>query len=156
VHGGGPVPDRELVIFLAFCVLLATLVVQGLTLAPLIRALGVEDDGLDRDEELAARLETAYAAMDRLEELKDEDWVYDDTIDRARRLYDFRRRRFASRIDGTGEHEDRSAAYQRLQRELIDAQRAKLVELRNAGRISDGVRRAVERDLDLEESRLES
>jgi CPA1 family monovalent cation:H+ antiporter len=47
VHGA----NRELVIFLAVCAILVTLVGQGLTMPVLIRALGIEDDGLDADEE---------------------------------------------------------------------------------------------------------
>ena len=64
---GAPFPKRELVIFLAFCVIVATLAGQGLTMPLLIHALGVEDDALDADEELSARIETAYAAIERLE-----------------------------------------------------------------------------------------
>ena len=67
---GAPFPERDLVIFLAFCVILATLVGQGLLFPALIRLLGVEDDGLDADEELNARLEIAFAALDRIDELR--------------------------------------------------------------------------------------
>jgi hypothetical protein len=68
-----------------------------------------------------------------------------------------RRSRFAFRIEGKDSEsfEARSAAYQRLLRELLGVQRRALLELRNEGRISDEVRRRVERDLDFEESRLE-
>ncbi len=72
-----------------------------------------------------------------------------------RALYDYRRRRFGAIGDGDGsEYEERSGAYIRLMYELFDAQREALVGMRNAGDISDEVRRRVERDLDLEESRL--
>ena len=158
---GTPFPERDLVIFLAFCVILFTLVVQGLLLPALIRALGVEDDRLDLDEELAARLETSFAAIDRIEELADEDWVYPGTVDRARGLYEFRRRRFRSHIhgpeeDGAGpeDYEARSAAYRRFMQEVIGAERRTLRELRDSGRITDEVRRRIEYDLDLEEERL--
>jgi CPA1 family monovalent cation:H+ antiporter len=150
------------VIFLAFCVILATLVGQGLTMPFVIRALGVEDDGLDADEELSARIETAYAAIERLEHVGDDDWVNPDTLDRVRGIYDYRRRRFSSRIDGGSvdgdgtDYESRTAAYRRLMREVIDAQRGRLRELRDRGEITDEVRRRVEYDLDLEEARLES
>jgi CPA1 family monovalent cation:H+ antiporter len=159
---GAPFPERELVIFLAFCVILATLVGQGLTMPFVIRALGVEDDGLDADEELSARIETAYAAIERLEHVGDDDWVNPDTLDRVRGIYDYRRRRFSSRIDGGSvdgdgtDYESRTAAYRRLMREVIDAQRGRLRELRDRGEITDEVRRRVEYDLDLEEARLES
>jgi monovalent cation/hydrogen antiporter len=155
---GDPFPERDLLIFLTFMVILATLVGQGLTLKPLIVRLRLEDDGAAEREELLARINTADAALDRLEELAAEDWVYGDTIKRVRSMFDYRRRRIVSRIEGEGSEvfETRSAAYQRLLRELLGAQRRVLLELRNAGRISDEVRRRVEQDLDFEESRLEN
>jgi Na+/H+ antiporter len=154
---GSRFPERDLVIFLTFAVIFATLVLQGLTLKPLIRALGIEDDGEEAHEEQKARMRAADAAIARVEELAGEDWVYDDSIDRARRFYAYRRDRFRARFDDDddGGYEERSGQYQRLTRELLDAQRHELLRLRNEGRISDEVRRRVERDFDLEESRLE-
>ncbi len=152
---GAPFPERNLIIFLTFAVLFATLVGQGLTLGPLIRWLGVEDDGAEDREEVAARVRLAEAAVARVEELSGADWVRDDTLERVRGLYDYRRRRFTAIGDGDGEdYEERSSAYIRLMYELFDAQREELIGLRNRGEISDEVRRRVERDLDLEESRL--
>jgi CPA1 family monovalent cation:H+ antiporter len=151
---GGPFPDRDLLLFLTFSVIVATLVVQGLTLKPLVRVLDIDDDGSDAHEETKARLRAAEAALGRLEELEDEEWVRDDTLERTRNLFDYRRRRFGARFDGSDEYEERSAAYQRLLRELLNAERDELLSLRNEGHISDEVRRRVERDLDLEESRL--
>jgi CPA1 family monovalent cation:H+ antiporter len=150
-------PDRDLVIFLTFAVIFGTLVLQGMTLKPLIRVLGIEDDGEEEYEEQKARMRAAEAAIDRIDQLADEDWTYDDSIDRARRMYDYRRSRFRARFDDDddGGYEERSGQYQRLVREVLDAQRDELVRLRNEGRISDEVRRRVERDFDLEESRLE-
>jgi Na+/H+ antiporter len=154
-HSGAAFPERDLIIFLTYSVLLATLVGQGLTLAPLIRLLGVEDDGAEEREEVAARVRLAEAAIERTAELGGEDWVRPDTLERVRALYDYRRRRFGAIGDGDGaEYEERSGAYIRLMYELFDAQREELLTLRNAGEISDEVRRRVERDLDLEESRL--
>jgi CPA1 family monovalent cation:H+ antiporter len=152
---GAAFPERDLIIFLTYTVLLATLVGQGLTLGPLIRILRVEDDGSEGREEVAARMRIAEAAIARTQELGGEDWVRPDTLERVRALYDYRRRRFGAIGDGDGaEYEERSSAYIRLMYELFDAQREALVALRNAGEISDEVRRRVERDLDLEESRL--
>ena len=72
-------------------------------------------------------------------------------------LYDYRRRRLkarAGKIEDDG-YEDRSQAYQRLVREVLEAQRAAVVELRNAGTISNDVMHRIERELDLEDERLE-
>ncbi len=151
---GAPFPERDLIIFLAFFVILVTLVGQGLTLGPLIRRLGVVDDGEEEREEIAARVRVAEAALARLEELEGEDWLRDETLGRVRALYDYRRRRFTARTDGDEDFEDRSDAFIRLMHELYDAQREELVAMRNALDISDEVRRRIERDLDLEESRL--
>jgi Na+/H+ antiporter len=157
IDAGGPFPDRDLLLFLTFAVIVVTLVLQGLTLKPLVRWLDVADDGSEEHEETKARLRAAEAALARLEELADEEWVRDDTLERTRNLFDYRRRRFSARFDGSDEHgdfEDRSASYQQLLRELLSAERDELLALRNEGYISDDVRRRVERDLDLEESRL--
>src|SRR5262245_38641590 len=155
---GEPLPDRDLIQFIAFAVILFTLVGQGLTLPWLIRRLGVIDDGSEEEnEELKARLVIARAAIDRVGELEDEEWTREETITRVRQLYEFRRRRFkmrAGKIDDDG-LEDRSLAYQRLMHEIYGAQRRELIRLRNQRVISSDVMRRIERELDLEESRLE-
>jgi CPA1 family monovalent cation:H+ antiporter len=156
VAGGDPFPSRELVIFLAFATIVVTLVLQGLTLPLLIRLLGVEDDGREDQEEVTARLTAADAAVERVDALAGESWTYDETIERVRAMFEYRRRRFAARAEGDGHepYEHRSAQYTRLMQETLAAQRAALLDLRNEGRIGDEVMRRVERDLDLEESRL--
>jgi CPA1 family monovalent cation:H+ antiporter len=137
-------------------VILATLVVQGLSLPALIRALGLEDDRIGEKEETHGRIGVADAALERLEQLEAEEWVREDTAERVRGLYNYRRNRFASRFDGDPDGvEERSAAYQRLMVELLYAQRQRLVTMRDDGSISDEVMHRIERDLDLEESRLE-
>jgi Na+/H+ antiporter len=156
-HAGRAFPERNLVIYLAFIVILATLVVQGLSLPPLIRLLGLEEDGIAAKEEGKARIKAADAALARLEELVDEDWVRDDTAERLRGLYRFRQSRFAARFDENddGSIEQRSRDYQRLRRELLDAERRAVVLLRREGRINDEIMNLVQRDLDLEDARLD-
>jgi len=154
---GAPFPDRSLIIFLAFSVVLATLVLQGLSLPAVVRVLGLEEDDGDAQEEAKARIHAAEAAIARLEELADEGWVRDDTAERARGLYNFRSNRFRARLEGAedDELEERSLAYQRLRRELLEAERGAVLALRNEGKISEDVMHRVERDLDLEDSRLD-
>jgi CPA1 family monovalent cation:H+ antiporter len=155
VDGGGAFPARDLIILLAYVVILVTLVGQGLTLGPLIERLGVRDDGSEEREEVSARIRLAEAALARVEELRGEEWARDDTLDRVHGMYDYRRRRFSAREDGDADHyEERTGDYQRLMYELYDAQREELIGMRNRGEISDEVRRRVERELDLEESRI--
>src|SRR6266487_1475355 len=136
-HAGDPFPSRALIIYLAFA---------------------VEADDLAEKEESKARIHAADAALARLEELADEDWVRPDTADRLRRQMDFRRNRFAARFseDDDGAIEEQSQAYQRLLRELLDAERAAVVALRREGRINDDVMIRVTRDLDLEDARLDA
>jgi Na+/H+ antiporter len=157
VDGGGPFPDRDLVIFLTFAVILVTLVGQGLTLPGVIERLGIEDDGLDDEEEHLARMITAGAALDRLDELAEEHWTYEDSIERMRGAFGYRQRRFEALKTENGDdgYEDRSGAYVRLSLDVIEAQRRALVEMRNRGEISDQVMRRVERDLDLEAARVD-
>ncbi|HKH58435.1 MAG TPA: hypothetical protein VKA20_07865, partial [Rubrobacter sp.] len=163
VQNGASFPGRDQIIFLTFCVILVTLVVQGMSLPLLIRRLGLAGaEGEEEREETEARLRAAEAALARLDELADEARVREDTTTRMRDLYEYRRRRFAARHSEQTEngevddgYEERSLAYQRFRRELLGAERAELLRLRSEGHISDEVRRRVERDLDLEEARLE-
>lgn len=154
---GTPFPGRDVILFLTFSVILATLVGQGLTLPFVIRALRLEDDGIDDREDAKARIHAAEAALTRLEELIDEEWVREDTAERLQGLYRFRTNRFQARLeDGDdGAIESRSQDYQRLRRELLDAERRALIDLRRSGAISDDVWRRVGRDLDLEDQRLD-
>jgi CPA1 family monovalent cation:H+ antiporter len=100
----------------------------------------------------------AEAALERLEELAAEDWVRDDTAERMRGQYRFRTNRFRARYHGVDDDgvEERSAAFQRLRRELLDAERRAVVELRNEGTITEAVMQRVQRDIDLEDSRLDA
>jgi hypothetical protein len=87
----------------------------------------------------------------------DEEWVREDTAERMRGLYNFRRERFNARIDEEADTgaEARSADYQRLRHELLDAERTAVFDLRRRGAIDDDVLRRVVRDLDLEDARLD-
>jgi CPA1 family monovalent cation:H+ antiporter len=150
-------PDRQLIVFLAFAVIVATLVFQGLTLPAMLHVLGIGDDGSADREDAKARIKAAEAALARLEELVAEGSVREDTAQRLRGAYGFRRDRFRARFDDgdDGSIEERSIAYQRVMRELLNAERATVVSLRNQGVIDDGVMQRVQRDLDLEEARLD-
>jgi CPA1 family monovalent cation:H+ antiporter len=156
---GAPLPGRALILFITFALILVTVLGQGLTLPVLIRRLGVVDDGTEEErEEVRARLVIARAALDRIAELEAEEWTRDGTIERARRLYEFRQRRFkirAGKIEDADGLEEGSLLYQRMMHEIFSAQRRSLTGLRNSRVISSEVMRRVERELDLEESRLE-
>jgi CPA1 family monovalent cation:H+ antiporter len=156
---GAPLPGRELIQFITFALILVTVVGQGLTLPYLIRRLGVTEDGSEEeDEEVRARLSIVRAALDRIDELEAEEWTRDGTIERVRRLYEFRRRRFkirAGKLEDEEGLEEGSFLYQRMMHDIYGRQRQVLYELRNSHEISAEVMRRVEREIDLEESRLE-
>jgi CPA1 family monovalent cation:H+ antiporter len=127
------------------------------TLPGLVRLIGIEGDDSAEREDAKARVKAAEAALARLEELAAEEWVRDDTAERLRGSYRFRSSRFRARYhgeDGDGV-EARSADYQRLRRELLDAERAAVVALRNQGTIKEDVMQRVLRDIDLEDFRLD-
>jgi CPA1 family monovalent cation:H+ antiporter len=154
---GGPFPARDLIIFLTYAVIFATLVIQGLSLPWLIRVLGVTRAGDEDNEEIHARLVAAKAALDELDDLESEEWTRNETIERLRAAYQYRKRRFAAqagKIEDDG-YEDRSLAYQQVVQLVLAAQREALVRSRNSGEISNETMNHVIRDLDLEESRLE-
>jgi CPA1 family monovalent cation:H+ antiporter len=153
----GAFPQRDLLIFLTFCVIFATLVLQGLTLPALINRLGVTRDEAENEEEVRARLIATKAALAQIDALEKEDWTREDTLERLRALYDYRKRRFAARagkIEDDG-YEDRSLAYQHVVQLVLGAQRDALVRMRNEGEISNETMNDIIRELDLEESRLE-
>ena len=126
----------------------------------MIRWAGLEDDGADAREELLARRRATEAALERLDELEGEEWTRDETVERMRGMYRYRVRRLNARAgeqeDGDGDdYEHRSRKYQKMVRSVLDAQRAAVVELRNSGEISNDVMHRIERELDLEDERLE-
>ncbi|HVA88789.1 MAG TPA: Na+/H+ antiporter [Chloroflexota bacterium] len=150
----GPFPDRDLILFLTFSVILVTLVGQGLSLAPLIRWLGVaEDDTLAR-EERQARQAVTRAALTRLKIWAAREGVSPELIEDLRVHYERR----AARFDGAGDEEEaleeHAATVQAVQRDLLDAERQTLVALRDRNVIGDAVLRRVQRDLDLDDVRL--
>src|SRR3954469_11408281 len=154
---GAPFPGRDLIIFLTFAVIFATLVLQGLSLPLVIRRLGVAAGDGEANEELRARLTAAKAAIEQIDALREEEWTRDETLERMRALYQYRKRRFAAqagKIEDDG-YEDRSLAYQQTVQVVLGAQREALVRLRDEGTISNNVMNRVIRELDLEESRLE-
>jgi monovalent cation/hydrogen antiporter len=150
---GAPFEQRQLIIFLAFSVILVTLVLQGLTLPPLIRALGLAGAAGRNIEEEEARRAILQTALRRLDEVRE----------RARgdsaKVFDDLELHYRDRMAILTEEEAdvRSASHRRfveLSRELIQVERRTAIRLRNEGRINDDFLRELERELDLAESRF--
>ncbi|HSL33940.1 MAG TPA: Na+/H+ antiporter [Candidatus Limnocylindrales bacterium] len=157
-QAGAPFPERNLIIFLTFAVILATLVGQGLTLPLVIRGLRIVADGGDDHEESHARMAAADAAARRIEELATEWPDHRELIDALRAQYDHRARDIERHhTEGPADESEREQLEHRIIRSaVIDAEREALLELRETGGIRDEIFRRVERDLDLEELRLEA
>jgi monovalent cation/hydrogen antiporter len=98
----GPFPQRDLIIFLTFVVILVTLVLQGLSLLTVIRRVGVSDGGAEEDEETRARLVATKAALKQIDTLADEEWTRDDSIERMRGMCEFRTPFYARRSPISG------------------------------------------------------
>jgi CPA1 family monovalent cation:H+ antiporter len=154
---GEPFRQRNMIIFLAFSVILVTLVLQGLTLPPLIKALGVAGGGTQTQEESEARREILQAALDHLEKSRGNDdsatlEVYDDLAQH------YRRRMETLNEDGAQEQNSGGAGFYKrfneLSRELLRVERQTAVRLRNHRRIGDELLRDIEHELDLSEARL--
>jgi monovalent cation/hydrogen antiporter len=155
---GAPFAQRNMIILLAFSVILVTLVLQGLTLPPVIRALGVAGSTSDpHAEEKEARRTILQAAIDHLEESRGgadsaSAEVYDDLSQH------YRHRLAALREEADGSRDDADARFYRrftdLSHELLGVERTVAVRLRNERRISDELLREIEYELDLSESRL--
>ena len=157
-NAGDPFPGRDLIVFLTFSVILATLVLQGLTLGPLIAALRLRGEGeADKLAELRARLEAARVALDKLERLGDDGRVSPESQERMREYYEENIQRYTAGLEAGGtteEYAKSSGDWRGWRRELLAAEREALLSLRDEGKISPEVMRRIERDLDLQESRL--
>jgi Na+/H+ antiporter len=155
---GEAFPVRDLILFLTFSAILATLVLQGLTLGPLIRWLRLRgDEEADTIAELKARREGAHAALERLEQLGKDELVSPSALERMVEYNEERIQRYEAGIQAGGptqEYTESSSAWRDWRRELIAAEREVIVSLRNRGEISPEVMRRIQRDLDLEESRI--
>ena len=151
-----PFPQRNLIVFLTFSVILVTLVLQGLTLPPLIRALGLTGAQGNKNEEEDARRIITTAALAHLEEIRGKDEpgfeeVYDDVA------HHYSQRLAILNQDGAGGDAmslKELGRYREVTAELMRVERKTAVRLRNEGRISDEVLRKIEHELDLSETRL--
>jgi monovalent cation/hydrogen antiporter len=162
-EGGEPFPERGLVIFLTFSVIVVTLIGQGLTLPALIRALGVVDDGSREHEELHAREIAIDAALVRIEELRAEAPGHLPLLGQLKERYEHRGEHSVHRHREDGDlaielsaEEVEELEHDEIRRSVISAERLAVLELRDRGEITDDTLRSIERDLDLDELRREA
>jgi CPA1 family monovalent cation:H+ antiporter len=152
---GALFPGRNLILLLTFCVILGTLVVQGLTLKPLVGRLGIVDDHVADKEERLARLKANEAALARVEELGSSNQARPKSVERLRSEYADRIRQL-SKETAHGESIRRlfSRDFEQLAHEALETERDTVIGLRNEAAINDEVLRRIQYDIDLAEARL--
>ena len=153
---GAAFPARDLIVFLSFAVIFATLVLQGTTLGPLIRWLGVGADSSEEEEERQARMKTAYAAVAELDRLAASGTYEGDMVGPVRAEYHSRindcdvGKAVRAGTDAGGA----TAARRAIRLQVVAAERRRLIKLRRDRLIGDEVLHRIQRELDLEELRL--
>jgi len=148
-------PDRDLVIFLAYGVVLITLVLPGLTLAPLIEALGLGQSAERRRQEVEARMRLTHAALERLEEMA-EHGEGDGAVDLLRKRYEMRLERLEDRLNAAGGHPDHGVDAARTQIEVLEHEREVLGEMRRERAFPAELLRSLEAEIDVDEARVRS
>ena len=156
IASGAPFPNRDLIIFVTFGVIIITLVGQGLMLPSVVRWLGLGRDSeyerqRERQAEMAARLTALDIAQQRLQELAKERNLPDDVRTQLRARIQHRRQQLPASADGVTDNLRLGA---KLRSELIAAERRHLHQLLRKGQITDEARRRIERELDLEEQAI--
>jgi Na+/H+ antiporter len=151
---GRPFPGRDEIIFITFCVIFVTLVIQGLSLIPILKWLRIDGDDLrEREVEVrVAALRAGIAGLHALEPTFDstEEWEVEGRILGE---YEYRIAHLLGRLDGTLTETD--VAYDhRLQEKALAAERHEIARLREAGEVPDEIFRDIHYDLDLAEERL--
>ena len=153
IEGSKPFPNRNLIIFLTFSVIFSTLVLQGLTLRPLIKWLGITADGEAQQQEMEARLAIASAMIEHIEENYSLG-LTDEALNLIKTKYEIRIQRIRKETNVSKLHEGLVDKLHTIQQELLDKERDVMMNLRNEGTISEEAVRKLENELDLEESRL--
>jgi monovalent cation/hydrogen antiporter len=156
--GGEPFPARDAILIVTLTVIVFTLLGQGLTLPWLIRRLRLGTDPELREEEANARQQLVEAATRRIDELYPVWPGHRPLLDRLRDTYQHQSEHVERQRDASasGEEDREIIEHREIQRTVIDAEREALLRLRAEGAIDDDVLRALERELDLDERRIDA
>ena len=153
INGVDRFPDRDLIIFLTFCVIFATLVFQGLTLRPLIKLLRIKPDGREHEQEQEVRLRMVSSIIEQIEENYSLN-VNDEVLNLVKTKYEVRIQRLRRDPASRRLTREQIEQYQNIQAELLALERSHLVALKKQSAVSDEILRKIEYELDLEETRL--
>jgi CPA1 family monovalent cation:H+ antiporter len=165
IGAGRAFPARDLIIFLTFAAILGTLVLQGFTLVPLLKALKLGPDEEDDREEAKARHAAAHAGLRKLDQLSRGEGVDTAVLNHLRVKSEATLQQWANRDQEASatEHgpegkkaELHALHYRALRTEMIQAEREEIISMRDEDDINDDVMRKIQRDLDLEAMLLES
>jgi len=153
---GNPFPGRDLILLLTFCVIFGTLVLQGLSLSPVINWLKIVDDRVTEKEERLARLKANEAALVRLEATASLNRARPGVVERLRSEYLDRIKQLRSQ----GPHEETVSRlfapdFEELASEALQTERETVIKLRNEEAINEQAFRRIQRDIDLAEARLQ-
>ncbi|HEX8060542.1 MAG TPA: cation:proton antiporter, partial [Cyclobacteriaceae bacterium] len=149
---GVPFPNRDIILFITFSVIFATLVLQGLTLPKLIKWLGIKPDGNEERQEHFARMKVASSIIEHIEENYSLS-LSDSVLSQIKAKYELRIEKMREESNRKMS-KDQIEEFQRIQNELLKAERDFILDLRNRQAIGDEVHRKLEYELDLEEERL--
>lgn len=151
--GQEPFPNRNMIIFLTFCVIFSTLVLQGLTLRPMIKFFGIKPDDKEYRDEQNARLQLASTIIEHIEENYSLA-LSDEVLNQIKTKYEIRIQRLRKDVKNHRMDEEQINEFHRIQQELLDKERKFILQLRAEAKISDEAMRRIEYELDLEETRL--
>jgi CPA1 family monovalent cation:H+ antiporter len=153
IEGSKPFPNRNLIIFLTFCVIFSTLVLQGLTLRPLIKLLGIKGDSKEIEKEQEVRMRIASSVIEHIEENLSLG-LNDAVLNQIKTKYEIRMQRLRKDPAQQKLNPEEINQLHTLQQELLGLERSHLVTLRKQSVVSDEILRKIEYELDLEETRL--
>ena len=157
---GLPFPQRDLMIFLTFCVIVSTLLLQGLSLPWLIRYFRVDQEGRQEraaagHQEIEARRQAAEASLALLAARRKDGTYPEALLDRLEEQYRDRNTQFRAHLDGDHDGAVQHGTHRfNVQTELIETDRQTMLQMRRSGVIDDDLLRRIEKDLDLQEMRL--
>jgi monovalent cation/hydrogen antiporter len=153
VAGNAPFPNRDLIIFLTFCVIFATLILQGLTLRPLVDWLGIKQELTEDQVEEEVRLKIAYAIVEHIEE-NYSIALSPEVLNQIKTRYEIRIQRIRKDQNEQRFYPELINELNRIQQELLTKERQFVIQMRKEGKVNDEVLRKIEYELDLEETRL--
>lgn len=153
IEGSKPFPNRNLIIFLTFSVIFSTLVLQGITLRPLIKWLGIKPDGQEHEKELKARLAIASSVIEYIEENYSLA-LNEEGLNLIKTKYEIRIQRTRKDQAQQKMNDDQINNLHIIQQALLNKERELIIKLRKEGSVSEEVLRKIEYELDLEETRL--